>query len=298
MGLMTLAGAAFAQTAALTTTSFAPGIPQARSANYLVDGALDPSGGVIAISENYVLKPGYIGQLHDPVSLAVAPRFATVDEGASNQFDAVATMDDGSTLPLAAADMAWSILSGPLESISTAGIAQTTVVFMDTPATIRGEFASLSDAAVFTVLDSTPDNFGPVAGDGLDDDWQFEFFDEDDNGSLDPGEASNAGPDSDPDHDRQNNQFEALAGYDPTDPLSFFSFAIDGKSGATADLRLSKVIAGTRYRVQRSLDFGQLDPFATFETLVPVDEQLDQVVIDPAAAESGASYRVILDQAP
>jgi hypothetical protein len=79
MGLMTLAGAAFAQTAALTTTSFAPGIPQARSANYLVDGALDPSGGVIAISENYVLKPGYIGQLHDPVSLAVAPRFATFE---------------------------------------------------------------------------------------------------------------------------------------------------------------------------------------------------------------------------
>ena len=114
----------------------------------------------------------------------------------------------------------------------------------------------------------------------------------------DPTEAANAAPGSDVDRDGQDNTLEALAGYDPTDPLSLFTFTIDGTTGSTASLRLSKVIAGTRYRLQKSTDLGQADPFATFETLTPGVEQLDQAVADPNATDPGTYYQVLLDEAP
>lgn len=293
-----LCAAASAQTASLTTSSLAPGAPQTSSANYTIDTSLDPTGGVVATSANYTLKPGYAGQLYDVVSLAVTPQLASVNELGTNQLEAVATMDDATTLPLAATDVTWSVVSGPLDSVSTSGVAQTSVVFADTLATARGEYESLQDNALFTVVNSIPDNFGPVAGDGLDDEWQFEFFDEDNDDMLDPGEAANAAPGSDPDMDHQDNTFESLAGYDPTDRLSLFTLTIDGRSGSTADLRLSKVIAGTRYRIQKSTDLGQVDPFTTIETLLPGSEQLDQPVADTNATDAATYYQVLLDEAP
>ena len=65
------------------------------------------------------------------------------------------------------------------------------------------------------ILDSLRDNFGLVAGDGIDDAWQFEFFDIDDNDILDPNEAANAAPGADPDSDSSSNFFEWATGFHP-----------------------------------------------------------------------------------
>ena len=46
----------------------------------------------------------------------------------------------------------------------------------DTQATAGAAWGAVTGQLALTVLDTDPDNYGSYAGDGLDDDWQFNFF--------------------------------------------------------------------------------------------------------------------------
>ena len=113
-------------------------------------------------------------------------------------------------------------MSGPLTSISSSGLATAGAVFQNTAAIVQGISNGFTGSLSLTVLNTTPDNFGSYAGDGLGDDWQVQFF-----GLNNP----NAAPLLDPDGDGQTNAFEFTAGLVPTDPASRFVLTISDIPG-------------------------------------------------------------------
>jgi hypothetical protein len=232
-------------------------------------------------------KPNYIGQLYDVTSLALAASPATIEEGGTRQLSATATLDDLTTLILAATDVQWSVETGPLDSINASGLAAAGLVFADTPATARGEFQEGSGLLGLLVLDVNPDNFGGYAGDGLNDGWQINFFGPPPNPDADP----NANPDNDPD----DNTVEFLTGYDPTDGNSFFTFDVIDRTGTTATLELSKIIPGTRYHIERSTNLGQADPWTEFTNFTTLSEVFDHQRIDPNATGARWFYRILVE---
>lgn len=156
---------------------------------------------------------GYTGQLYDPVALQLtATPTTTVPEGLTRQLNAITLLDDNTFL--ATAQPAWSILGGPLTSVSATGLATAGIVYNDSPATVRATANNLSATILLTVLNANPDNFGAYAGDGIDDDWQVALF-----GLNNPLAA----PLADPDSDGQSNLFEFLAKVNPLDPFSVFT---------------------------------------------------------------------------
>jgi hypothetical protein len=189
------------------------------SANYTHDGS---AGDVIGISTvaapSQAAKHGYIGQLYEVTGLALNAAAPSVNEGSTLQLGAWLTLDDTSFLAVPAANVAWSVQSGPIDSISVAGVATAGLVYQDTPAVVQGSFASYSGALNLTVLDALPDNFGAYAGDGIGDDWQVQYF-----GFNNPLAA----PAIDADGDGEDNRFEWIAGLIPTDPASRFQLRIE-----------------------------------------------------------------------
>ena len=179
------------------------------SANYTADDSSAP--GTAGNSTNYSLRSGFTGQLVDAVSIALSASPATVNETASRPLAAALIFDDSTQSPVVADSVSWSVLSGPVVTITGAGLATAGVVAEDSLATVRGAFNGFSGTLTLTVVDSMPDNFGVYAGDGLPDAWQVQQF----------GPASlQGGPNANPDHDVYDNLHEFAFGTDPRDPGS------------------------------------------------------------------------------
>lgn len=110
---------------------------RAMSVNYSDDGSM---GEVVGLSTNasplLAMKHGFIGQLYEVQSLAVTTSPAAVNEGQTTQLSTVATMDDGSLISLGGSDAQWSILSGLVVGISSAGLATAGEVFINAPAAV------------------------------------------------------------------------------------------------------------------------------------------------------------------
>jgi hypothetical protein len=284
--------------AELTTSALSPGAPRLASAGTTVDTALDPSGGPAASSATYTLKPGFVGQLYDPVELNASANPVEIGEGGSTQLAATAVMDDDTSLSLAADEVVWSVQSGPIIAVSPAGSATGGLVVGNRAAVVRGVVFGLAEDVPLTVLDSLRDNFGLVAGDGIDDAWQFEFFDADTSGILDGNEALAAAPGANPDNDLHANFFEWASGHDPKDPGSFLRFRILSKIGSDARFQLSKTIAGTTYAIERmdSLDAGALR--VDVAGLTAVENAADVELMDPGALTPKGFYRLRLERDP
>ncbi len=187
----------------------------------------------------------YIGQLSDITALQLHAAPLTAPEDAFLQLSAAAVLDDLTTIPLAAHQITWSALSGPVATISATGLATTDVVYQDTAASVQGRHAGLTGSLNLTVLDSIADNFGLYAGDGLGDAWQAQYF----------GIANaNAAPLLDPDHDGWINLFEHNAGLVPTDPQSGFHFREKTVPGQPNQRRIifSPRLPGSTYTVMAS----------------------------------------------
>ena len=224
-------------------------------------------------------KPNYIGQLYDVTSVTLSATPTTVDEGGTRQLNATATLDDLTTLILAATEVQWSVLLGPLTGIDASGLATADVVFEDTAATAQGTFQGVDGQLALTVLDVDPDNFGAYAGDGLDDAWQVNFF----------GAPPNpdAGPARTPITTHDNHRvFHRLR---PHRPRSFFTLEVIDLTGTTTTLELSKIIPGTRYRIERSFDLEQTDPWTEFTNFTTPAEVLDHQLPDPNATGTPGS---------
>jgi hypothetical protein len=291
--LSTLACAATAHADPRTSANYSvatdttdSGGARSTSAAYTHDGSL---GGVVGVSTvstpAETAKHGYVGQLYEITGLAVNATPATVDETTTRQLAAWQTLDDDSYLAVSATAVAWSVVTGPLTGISTAGMATAGTVYQDTPATVQGNFELMtSEPFELTVLNTLPDNYGSYAGDGLDDGWQFQYF-----GLNNPL----AGPLLDPDGDSQNNAFEFTAGLIPTDPLSRFLLRVEPVAGEPEQRRLvfSPRFTDRSYDVLTSTTLLG-DSWSALTGGIVSDAGDERSVIDQDADEDKKFYRV------
>ncbi len=239
----------------VTTETLDSGGTRAESADYINSGSVGGGAGTsTAPVPVTTARHGYLGQIYEFASLVVSAAPASVDEGGSRQLAATAVLDDLTLLPLAATEVAWSVLFGPLTGVDDGGMVTAGVVAADTGAGVRGIYREGSAQQNLTVRDTVADNYNEYAGDGVADDWQVIHF----------GEPPNveAGPDENPDADPHGNLFESLTGSDPNDGTDFLRFFVRERGGITATLRLSRVVPGTIYTVRRSTDLGETVRFA------------------------------------
>jgi hypothetical protein len=290
LALATLPGSAGTRASDHFTMScevLASGQPQAASEHYTVDCALDSSGGPVAASGSYTLKPGYVGQLYDVVALEVSADPATVDETGTRQLEAAGVCDDTTRVAIDALEVAWSVVTGPITSISSAGLATAGIVFEDSGAVVEGIHLGFSDEFSLTVLEVVGDNYLSYAGDGIDDDWQILHFGE---------ESPDAGPGENPDGDRYDNLGEFLTGFDPTDPRQTFEVWIHTRADNTVELELNKAIPDRIYKILAGTDLHEYPE--TVATFTVSSEENGVGVADPEVSESTVSkfYRVVVER--
>ena len=209
---------------------------------------------------------------------------ASVDEGNSRQLQAVHLLDDSTTVAADAGSVAWSGLSGPIASVSASGLATAGTVYQNTNATIQGDLGSFTATLGLTVLNVGQDDYQAYAADGIDDDWQVQYF------GAPPN--ANAGPAVDPDGDGQKNLFEFLAGVIPNDSASRFLFRIEPVAGQPAQKKLvfSPRLAGRTYTVETSADLGAA--WAPLSGATVSDDGSERTVTDPNASAAKKFYRV------
>ena len=252
------------------------------SSNYTLDVSME--AGAATTSTSYQVRSGFAGAIQDAVGLEISAAGLSLDEGSSRQLESHLRMDDDSLTAVAANEVIWSVLSGPLTGINSSGLATSGLVYQDSPAVAQGSHAALTGTLGLTVLDTISDNFGSYASDGLADDWQVQYFGQDN---------PLAAPLLDPDGDGQNNAFEFTAGLIPTNPLSRFLLSIAPVPGEPGQKNLifEPVVAGRTYVVKTSTD---LSP-ASWTTLPGgnvSDNGNQRTVTDMSASGSKKFYKV------
>jgi hypothetical protein len=191
---------------------------RATSAGYSNDGSVGGIGGISSGgAPQRLAKHGYIGQLYEVAGLTLFANPSTVNEGATRQLAGSALADDATTLSLNPSQISWSVISGPITSVSPGGLATAAIVYQNTAATVGGSFQGHASTVGLTVVNVGIDDYGAYAGDGLDDAWQVLYF-----GENNPG----AQPGMDPDGDGQDNRHEYFSNTIPTDSLSKFNLSI------------------------------------------------------------------------
>ena len=255
---------------------------------YRNDGSLGGIAGLSTVAAPVqVARHGYIGQLVDPAGLMISANPITLNEGGTRQLAAFLSNDDGTVASsLAAASVAWSVLSGPLSGVSAGGLATATNVYVDSPATVQGAYSGLTGTLGLFVFNTGIDDFAFYAGDGLDDAWQVQYF-----GENNPNALSGA----DPDGDGQTNYFEYVATTIPTDASSKFRLNIDPVNGQPTyrDIRFSPLSVKRVYTVQERplVDLGLFTP-----TLGPLNEVGgERIITDTNAVGAAKFYRVNID---
>ena len=198
---------------------------------YAVDAALGELGGgwSSVISPTEANRHGFIGQLYEVTGISLSATPATINEEQSRQVSATADLDDASCLVLLGNEARWSIVQGPLVSVSTQGLVAAGAVYQDATGTVQAAYQTWSDGLDLTVLNIDPDNYGLYARDGLPDNWQVRYFGFD---------YANGAPGADPDEDGQNNNMEYVAGTYPTSGLSRFNLRIAAVSGQTGRMNV------------------------------------------------------------
>lgn len=245
------------------------------------DGSLGGLGGSPSQSTT-VAKQGYTGQLYDLRALELAATPLAVDEDGTRQVTAALVMDDDTSLA-AGEGFGWSVTAGPA-TVDGAGLVSGQPVYQDELATVEAMAGAAAGSVALTVLNTLPDNFGSYAADGIDDDWQVQFF-----GLGNPL----AGPLHNPDFDGQNNRFEFLAKVDPTDANSFFEIEaapVAGQPGQQAVV-FEPRFPDRNYTVETSTTLGALSWVPLVGGSVS-DDGAKRTVTDPNATGPRKFYRV------
>ncbi|MEM0896542.1 MAG: hypothetical protein AAGJ79_06615, partial [Verrucomicrobiota bacterium] len=184
---------------------------QGGSTNYSLVQTL--SGGNFGNSANHLSRSGFAGRL--PFGLAtqlvLSALELTLNEEGTRQIEAEMIYDDGSRAVVPGTAVTWSIIDGPIDSISSGGLVAAASVYADTTAILRGDSSGVSSTLELTVLETIDDNFQTYAADGLPDDWQVEFL-----GVGDP----EGGPGEDADSDGESNLIEFAFGTNPGNSAS------------------------------------------------------------------------------
>jgi len=177
------------------------------STNYQADSSAGPGGALN--SQQYSDRTGFAGQLNDivPTSIIITSPTLTVDEGSTSQLGVSLVFDDQSTLELAPESVTWSVVSGPISSISNTGLIAGEAVYQNSPAIVRAVSKEFSIEQEITVCNIEGDNFGTYANDGIPDVWQVQYF------GVPP--KAMAAPSADPDGDGYNNLQAFAFGMNP-----------------------------------------------------------------------------------
>lgn len=263
----------------ISADTLSSGGVHATSASYSGDGSLGGISGTATVaSPAETLKSGYIGQLTEVTAVQLAATPTTVNEATTRQLSATATLDDATTAVLLGSDLSWSVVTGPVASISSAGLATAANVYQNTAATVQGGYRGVSGTLGLTVVNTGTDDLGIYAADGIPDTWQVQYF-----GTNNPLAAATA----DASGTGQNNLFKYTAGLLPTDPASRFLTSVSGSGGRT--LTLSPRLTDRSYTVQYSTD---LHTWQTLTGATIQDNGQTRTVTDPDAVSTRKFYRV------
>ena len=281
-----LAGPRTSANYTIPTDAIDAGGKRATSASYTNDGS---AGGVVGLSTvaapAETAKHGYIGQLTEVTALQLAATPTTVNETATRQLSGAQLLDDLTINAVPANSITWSIVSGPITSINTSGLATAGTVYQDTAATAQGIYADNTGTLGLTVIDTIADNFGSYAGDGLGDVWQVQYF-----GLNNP----NAGPLLDPDFDGHNNLFEFTAGIIPTSSSSRLLLTNERPAGQPGqmDIVIHPRLSDRTYTVKSSLTLGPGAVWSPLTGFTISDNGLTRTITDTNAAGATKFYKV------
>ena len=158
---LSLAAMAASRTSAnysIATDTTDAGGKRATSASYTNDASAGAVAGLSTVAAPAeTAKHGYIGQLYDVTGLTLTAVSLNVNETATRQLSGVQLLDDLTTHAVPAASITWSIVSGPLSSINSNGLATAATVYQNTAATAQGSYAGDIGTLALTVLDTIPD---------------------------------------------------------------------------------------------------------------------------------------------
>ena len=274
-----------------TDTIDAGGV-NAQSANYSLRGSAAGEFGTganaLATTADYANKSGFVGNLYEIVGLSItAPPSSSLNETTSRQLAAAPQADDSTTLAaLDPSTVGWSIVSGPISSISSSGLATAGNVYQDTAALVQGTQQTLAGQLGLTIVNVGFDDFAEYADDGLDDEWQVMFFGQPPN--------LNAGPNADPDGDGQNNRFEFTAGIIPNDPTSRFALTIQNlvAQPTQRNVIFDPLVGGRTYTVQFTPTPINPTSWTTLTGTTQSDNGNQRTVTDLNAATAPKFYRV------
>jgi hypothetical protein len=261
----------------------------AGSTTYLLRGSAIGGSGVgadpVLSNGTYGRKPGFVGQLYRITTLQVVSNSQTIDEGTTLQLNVLAKADDDTYFaPLDASLVAWSVVNGPLISVSNSGVVTADHVYQDTPAAVAVSRGTLSSQLQLTVLNVSNDDFGAYAGDGVDDSWQVQYF------GLPPNPL--AGPNVDADGTGQTNLFKFMAGLNPLDG-SRFTVDIQRVPGNPSEMNIifGPVANGRSYLVQYQSNGGN-GAWYTLTSTNQTQNGLDRTLTDLGATDRSRLYRV------
>lgn len=261
------------------------------SVSYAADASV---GGGTALgppsSPGFFLPSGMVAQLYEFVGIAINPQSGSVNETQPNQLYVTAFAGDGSVLPGLASSTSWSLVSGPILSISASGVAATDVVLNDATATAGGTWLGFYNTVSFGVLDSDPDNYYGYGNDGLPDLWQVANF------GMPPN--ADAAPDANPDGDSDPNFDEWMTGHDPDDPADCFRFSITGRTGTVATFLVDKTISGRTYTLEYTTDYTTSPSGWTFVTVETPGNQTDYTFQDTSSTDDRDFYHMVVELAP
>ncbi len=254
------------------------------SPNYSSESTAGEVGSNLSSSFNYLAKAGFAGQLYETVGFVIDANPTSVAEGGNLQLIAAHLLDDATRLAFQPGDVTWSILDGPLTSITSDGLVTADVVYTNTTANVQGIYGSSNSNLLLTVLNTNPDDFPGYANDGIDDDWQVQYF------GLPPN--PNAAPGVDADGSGLGNYFKFLAGLNPLDG-SRFLISTNKVSGDPSQfqVKFKPLVAGRTYLVEWTTGVTNPDwePLSGFNY---VDEGDQRTVTDFNALPAPKFYRV------
>lgn len=285
---MLLAGAAWAvpstgDTSCIVADSPSAGGGEITGAVCVIDATIGDGLGIASDgSAVSVLKTGFTAQLFDIRSLQVAGSSTNVAEGGTVQLTAVSVHDDAT---FGHPEVTWSAVSGPIASVSTAGLVQASVVYQDAPGVVQAVNPDAVGSLQLTVLDTLKDNYGLYADDSVMDSWQFQYF------GLD---NTNALASADPDGDGQNNLMEFTTGTAPTNATSGFDVRISPGNGS-GKMNISFYPASTvrSYTIQArtNLLYGQ---WSDVVTVNGESNGVEQTIEDMSATNRTTFYRTVI----
>lgn len=244
-------------------------------------------GGIVGVSSQTATqetaKNGYVGQLTEVAGMQLTTAPASVNEASTRQLTAAQVLDDATTAVLDPASVAWSVLTGPVTSVSASGLATAGTIYQTTPASVQGIWGGFTATQGLSVINVGVDDYQAYAGDGIDDDWQVQYF------GLPPN--ANAGPNADPDGDGQKNLLEFLAGVAPNNPSSRFLLHIEPVAGQPAQKKLVfPFIAARTYTVESNTNLDVT--WTPLSGATTSDNGGERSITDPNASGAKKFYRL------